>query len=497
MQVPGRLLAALVVAVSAACGAASSATPPAIVALARVSHHESSAELAAGLALETAHWLVNRNDVVVRVVSDPGAYSNASFAEVNDRLAIDVVVWVEVQGTAAEPVVHYAIEASSGQTAAPKVLPQGRAGLPAIPRRIAGDVRSSLKLTTEAQLPAWPMPPAEVYEAYLRALGRAHTKAKTEAERVALFEKVPGAIEAYPPAVTELGGAYLDLAGRASGTEPYYDRSEQILRRAVELDDLYPPARQKLASHYAKRGRSEESLRLLQDGLVTHPRFPGNHDDLGYILRYAGLMEESMESYRRAQELDRSLENMVATQDQITKSLIYLGKYREALASHERMESFVARLGRMPDEKEWFYRGVIHLYAADRDKALDAFQRGEALDSTSVWTMFGRAYAGMARGDRDAVGKVLDALEEHVVVDGERHYRLVHFASFLGQSERALHHLESSIRGGFFNAPYIASDPLTVQIRSDAGFAARLGEAQKRHATFKAAADSRTRTLRD
>jgi hypothetical protein len=82
-------------------------------------------------------------------------------------------------------------------------------------------------------------------------------------------------------------------------------------------------------------------------------------------------------------------------------------------------------------------------------------------------------------------------------VDGERHYRLVHFASFLGQSERALHHLESSIRGGFFNAPYIASDPLTVQIRSDAGFAARLGEAQKRHATFKAAADSRTRTLRD
>ena len=263
-----------------------------------------------------------------------------------------------------------------------------------------------------------------------------------------------------------------------------------MLRRAVQLDTLYPPARQKLASYFAKRGRSEESLRLLQNGLVTHARFPGNHDQLGYILRYAGLMEASMESYRRAQELDRSLENLVATQDQITKSLIYLGQYREALASHERMESFLARLGRTPDEKEWFYRGVIHLYAGDRDQALDAFQRGAALDSASVWTTFGRAYAGIARGDRDAVAKVLDALEQHVVVDGERHYRLVHFASFLGQSERALHHLETSIRGGFFNAPYIASDPLTTGLRSDPGFAARLGEAQKRHASFKAAANN-------
>ena len=71
-----------------------------------------------------------------------------------------------------------------------EVLPQSSDGLPAIPRRIAEDVLSSLKLrTTGAQLPAWPMPAAPAYDAYVRALGRAHTKAKTEAERVALFEK--------------------------------------------------------------------------------------------------------------------------------------------------------------------------------------------------------------------------------------------------------------------------------------------------------------------
>jgi tetratricopeptide (TPR) repeat protein len=491
METIARLITVLAVAASSACGAASSSpsAPPAVVALTRASQDDASSELAAGLALEAAHWLVNRNDVIVRVVDDFSAYSKASFTAVNERLAIDMVVWVDVSGTAAAPVVSYRLETSTGEAGGAKVLAQHSGGLPAIPGRIARDVQSALRLPTMgAQLPAWTLPAAPAYDAYLHALGRTHTKARTEAERVALFDTVAPAMEAYPPALTELGGAYLDLAGKSSGNAPYYDRSEEILRRAVQLDALYPPARQKLASHFAKRGRSEESLKLLQDGLVTHPHFPGNHADRGYLLRYAGLMEASMESYRRAQELDRSLEHLVATQDQITKSLIYLGNYREAMASHDRMESFVARLGRTPDEKEWFYRGVIHLYAGDRDNALDAFQRGEALDATSVWTTFGRAYAGMARGDRDGVAKVLDALEEHVVVDGERHYRLVHFASFLGQSERALHHLETSIRGGFFNAPYIASDPLTAGIRTEPGFADRLGEAQKRHASFKSAA---------
>jgi tetratricopeptide (TPR) repeat protein len=489
MITTARLMTVLVVATASASGAAPPPTPPAVVALARASQDDSFSELAAGLALEAGHWLVNRSDVVVRLVSDPSVYSSASFKAVSDRLAVDLVVWVDVRGTAVEPLVSYVLETSSGEAAAATVRAQSRDGLPAIPRRIAGDVLSSLKLPTpDGRWPAWPMPAAPAYDAYVRALGRAHTKTTTEADRVAVLETVAAAVDTYPPAVAELGSAYLDLAGRSSGTAPYYDRSEEMLRRAVQRDPRYPPARQKLASYFAKRGRSEESLKLLQEGVVTHPLSPGNHDQLGYILRYAGLMDASMASYRRAQELDGSLENLVATEDQITKSLIYLGRYREALASHERMETFVARLGRTPDEKEWFYRGVIHLYAGDRDQALDAFQRGATLDAESVWTTFGRAYAGIARGDRKAVATVLNALEQHVVVDGERHYRLVHFASFLGQSERALHHLEASIRGGFFNAPYIARDPLTAGLRSDPGFAARLAEAQKRHASFKIAA---------
>ena len=283
----------------------------------------------------------------------------------------------------------------------------------------------------------------------------------------------------------EVGRAYLDLAGRSPGTEAYYDCAEQILRRAVQLDARYPPSRQLLASYSAKHGQSEQSVTLLQEGLTTHPNDPGYYDQLGYVLRYAGLMETSLENYKRSQALDNSLENLVSSQHQITKSLIYLGQYQDAMSSHLRMESFMNRAGSTPDEKEWFYKGVIHLYAGERDQAVEAFRRGEALDATSVWTTFGQGYVGIATGDHAQAAKVLETLERLVVVDGERHYRLVHFACFLGEYDRALAHLATSIRGGFFNAPYIATDPLTTPLRAQPRFAELLGEAEKRHTAFR------------
>jgi tetratricopeptide (TPR) repeat protein len=153
------------------------------------------------------------------------------------------------------------------------------------------------------------------------------------------------------PALTELGRTYLDLAGRSSGSEPYYDRAAEVLRKAVQLDPHYPPARQLFASYLTKHGDAEQSVAMLQEGLAMHPNYAGYYDQLGYVLRYGGLMDASMENYRRSQALDGSLENLVSSQDQITKSLIYLGRYRDAMTSHVRMESFLNRAGRAPDER--------------------------------------------------------------------------------------------------------------------------------------------------
>ena len=322
------------------------------------------------------------------------------------------------------------------------------------------------------------------YAEFLRLLAAPSEAGSEEAmlrRRVAALEGLQSRLESYAPAATALGTAYLDLAGLVGGRGPYYEKATHALAHAFELDPGYPPARAKLASLFAKLGRSEEAAELLVDGLVTYPDYPAFHETLGYVLRYAGLMEESMASYRRGQELDSSLNNLVSTQDQITKSLIYLGDYDAALGSHERMMSFLEELGRPPNEKQRFYEGVIHLYRGDPASAIRAFRAGAHLEPESVWTTFGRGYEAMALEDTARVEAVLEELESREVVDGERHYRLVHFAAFAGHPDRALDHLQKATDGGFFNSPYLESDPWLESLRSSPRFRDLVSAARARH----------------
>ncbi|HKJ01901.1 MAG TPA: tetratricopeptide repeat protein [Longimicrobiales bacterium] len=426
-----------------------------------------NAAATAGLILEITHWLQYDSTLIVRTPS------RRSLPVTDDVVAgdIDEVLWVEARTEDGEVAVRWDLVGTDA-VRPPSFAAHGaiRDALPRLPGSVAAAVASTWGRRQAMGKVTGPTPADDgsAYLDFLRILGAPPTAddprdgLRTRIERLdSLGSRLPD----YVPLSYALGSAYLDLAGLVGGTGPYYRLAEEELTRAFELDPEDPPVRAKLASFFAKLGRSEESVSLLVEGLATHPHFPEFHQTLGYVLRYAGLMEESMASYGRSQELDSSTANLVSAQDQITKSLIYLGDYDAALASHRRMLAFAEQGGRSVDEKQWFYEGVIHLYRGDADSAVHALRAGARLDPVSVWTTFGRAYEGMALGDTAAVARVLDELEQREVVDGERHYRLVHFAAFIGEVDRAVHHLRQSTGGGFFNASYLATDPWTEALR--------------------------------
>jgi TolB-like protein/lipopolysaccharide biosynthesis regulator YciM len=358
-----------------------------------------------------------------------------------------------------------------------------------VPDSICKKIISGLKLQLspaenrriEKNIPRDPL----AYEYYLRAIAIEPSKAADWTSRIQLLKKSIELDPTFTPAFADLGYAYLQYAGKIGGKGGFYELAEKTLHHAFRMNEEYPQNISFLSSLYAKTGKSEESVELLQKALNIYPNIPSFHSGLGYIFRYAGLMDESIQFYKLSQRLDSSFLNLVSAQSQITKSLIYQKKYKPALASHERMMHYLNQTGQSADEKKLFYGGMIYLYSKRIDRAITLFDSAFDIDKSSVWTTFGQAYKEAALGNDESVLEIANRLEARNIVDGERRYRLVHFYALIGKKEDALRNLKKSIESGFFNFPYISNDPLLDNIRGTKEFKNLLAQAKKRHQAFK------------
>lgn len=258
-------------------------------------------------------------------------------------------------------------------------------------------------------------------------------------------------------------------------------------REAAREDTLDPSVAHAQATEYAGAGDPERAVDILLPALREHPDDPDLHFRLGYILRYAGLFDESIESYEAGLAADDSPQRQVSGEGQIAKSLIYMGRYDDALELQEGLRDHLEELGERPDEKMLFYEGVIHMYRGDASRAIELFDEAEDTDPESLWTEFGRAYRDALNGDTASLRERAAELRSRDVADGERHYRLVHLHSLADEPDEALARLESALVAGFFAYPYVEEDPLlSDQVRKHPDFESVLGPLRARHEAFDA-----------
>lgn len=323
------------------------------------------------------------------------------------------------------------------------------------------------------------------YELYLKAIALEHSTAADRVSRIHLLEQSCALDSNYAPALASLGHAYLQYAGKVGGRGDYYERAKETLHEALQVNPELPQTLEVLASLKTRTGKAEESAALLQKGLEINPNVPSFYAGLGYVYRYAGLLDESIAAYQYMQTLDSSLPSLISSQGQITKGLIYSGKHADAVASQERVKSYLKALRRAPDVKQLFYEGMIYYYSGDRDMAYALFDSAAALNPHNLWGIFGQAYKEVALPNRRRVQEITQYLEKRNIVDGERRYRLVHFYALDGNKDAALRNLKISIEGGFFNYPYIRWDPLIESLRGTKEFKTLLEQARRWHEAFK------------
>ncbi|MEE9166558.1 MAG: protein kinase, partial [Candidatus Neomarinimicrobiota bacterium] len=322
------------------------------------------------------------------------------------------------------------------------------------------------------------------YEYFLKAVANPSVTATDYANQVQLLEKSVQLDSTYSLAWASLGRAYRLYAQFAGNREGYYELAKRAYDRALRLNGELPYAISGLAHFYAETGKVDEAALLLQQALSVNPNAPEFYRSLGYVYRYGGMMDESIEMYVRAQALDSSFASLFYSQIQITKALIYKGEYLAAVSLADSAIERRSAAGQPIDVISLFYQGMAYYYSKDWQRAFAIFDSCTKVDPSNLWSLFGKTYKEAARGNFKRVRSITKSLEERNVVDHEMLYRFTHFYALAGETNLALKSLEASSKG-FINYPYINSDPLLESIRATEEFQILLSEVKTRHEAFK------------
>ncbi len=439
--------------------------------------------LARGLSLEFAERISYAPGLVVR----PPALANRQSALDLELLDADLILDAEVHEADDEIRVHVWLHSGAAGYNSDVSVAVPAGDVVDLPQLLAREVVAALGLelaAARAELMARSTAGhVEAFRDYLIILGT--TGGRGAPDPVAGLADVIERDPAFAPAYAALADQHL-RRGRAHRElrTAEYDRAEQALRAALDLDPELPSALAAMATLMARTARQAEATALARRAIEVHPYRPELYSRLGYVLRYAGLVDESVAAYRRGLELDGRPAALVSGEGQIAKGLVYLGDYYGALALQEGLHDHLARIGRTADEKMLFYEGVMQYYAGSTERALQLFDAAWDLDPTSLWSAFGRAYGYGIAGDTTRLVALARELETRDVADGERHYRLVHFHALAGRHEDAARRLRVALDGGFVNYAYMSTDPLTAAVRDTPAFAAALSDAKARYEAF-------------
>jgi TolB-like protein len=131
------------------------------------------------------------------------------------------------------------------------------------------------------------------YERYLRSLALAYDPAAVNKQGLELLEESVKEDPSYAPAWLELGRREYIEFRYGQGGVPAQKRWNFAVNRVLELDPGNLAASASLIVYQVESGQYSEALAHARELVRLRPDTSAAHFSLSYVLRYAGLMEES------------------------------------------------------------------------------------------------------------------------------------------------------------------------------------------------------------
>jgi serine/threonine protein kinase/TolB-like protein len=309
----------------------------------------------------------------------------------------------------------------------------------------------------------------EAYDLYLRSVAQAHDpKPNKEAIKTLLWSV---AIDpTYAPAWEALGQRYNFDATYGGGGEDAFQRSNNAYERAIAIDPNRVMATSNLINNRVERGDVGRAYDAATDLVRRRPQSADAHFALSYVLRYAGMLEQSTEECKAARQLDPG--NFAFRS--CAWSFLEMGKTDQAM-------DFV----HLDPGSEWANWVTPYIYLAEGNVG-EARAAAKNMAKASFYHRDLMEACTAAQRPPD-LEKVVRENEASVASepDAEAWYHVGALMAYCGQNEPALRLLKAAVQQNYCAYSALLDDPLLKNLRKETAFNEVLTAASNCQAVLK------------
>ena len=237
----------------------------------------------------------------------------------------------------------------------------------------------------------------------------------------------------FAPAWAWLGRCCSFLDKFSSRSSANLELAQAAFQRAFTLDPDLAAAHQFYTFVQVDTGRADEAMTRLLERLKRHPGEPESLTSLVQVLRFRGMLQQSIEAHRRAVELDPAIATSVA------HTLFLAGDYASAI------QSYGGRAAYYLDAAAWAALG-------DAKRAIDLVrERLDKMSLSKLMTALMASLLAILEGKSEEAARLMEdadtTREPEILVYFARHYARI------GYAEAAINALKRAAETGFVCTP--------------------------------------------
>jgi serine/threonine protein kinase/DNA-binding winged helix-turn-helix (wHTH) protein/Flp pilus assembly protein TadD len=295
----------------------------------------------------------------------------------------------------------------------------------------------------------------EAYDLFLRGTALAFDL-KSIQQAIQMLERAVKLDPDYAPAWHALALAYSREAHYTNGGQGSLERADAADERALTLDPYYIEARIGRISNRVERGDLVRAYHEAEELVRLYPNKAGARFTLMYVLRYAGLLEESARQCDTAFSVDSKNPSLALRSCAVV--FLLQGDYAHAL-------NFLSNYQNHYSGSDYATSVSIEIFLR-QGKEQEALQLG--LAHPPQWAGYDLVLAYIQHKPASEVR----ALAERVQAsdDPETNYLAAGHLAYAGYLDTAMQMLRAAIKGNYCSYPAMDSDPMFANLRAKPEF---------------------------